>query len=225
MLVDLEVGCRCGDSADARTGSSFDEVLLNPIEGMPEVRSRVIVAASAIQVEQASVPFADICVIRLLCRLVVTELEGIDQILLLGGRSEFLLLEQVNSFGELRDIVAKGSGGIEETIHIDRAMVDFDRLENVTSYQSVQASEDLQANGELRRGCAIMRVDQDELWACLASNRDVVAVTETNDMFLESFVLVLASLCHLNLARHISVLCERIDDLLGADESVSFAAG
>ena len=70
-----------------------------------------------------------------------------------------------------------------------------------------------------------MRVDQNELWACLASNRDVVAMTETNDVLLESFVLVLASLRHLDLARHIAVLLERRNDLLGGDESVAFAPG
>ena len=70
-----------------------------------------------------------------------------------------------------------------------------------------------------------MAIDQDELWRCLASNGSEVSASETDQVLLESLVLVLAGFSQLDLARLVAILCEAIDDLLGRDESVTLATG
>ena len=225
MLVDFEVSGWSSQLADARTGASLGQVFLHSVECLPEVRAAICVASGAIEIEQASVPFALVSIGRFFGWRIVAERESIDDVLVGRRLCEFLVFEQAHTLDQLRHIGAKVIRRRNEIGHRGIAMIHFERLEDVPRDQSVEAGKHSQTERELRRGGSIMRVDQNEFWSNLAADISDIRMLELDDVFLESTILILADFAVLDLTRSVARLSESINDLLGGDESVAVTTG
>lgn len=105
--VDFQVPVRGFENPDAAPGTSLDQVFLNTVVNAPEVRTGVLVAAAAIDVEETNLMLVTLLVARLLTGEIVAECECLSAELLDLCISQDAGLEFANLLTKDRDMVAQ----------------------------------------------------------------------------------------------------------------------